>query len=326
MGDTKIEWTDYSFNPWHGCQRVSPGCENCYAETFNKFRHGGSGPHWGPQAPRRFFGDAHWNEPLKWNRDAEAAGMRQRVFCASMADVFEDREDLVEPRNRLWRLIHETPHLDWQLLTKRPQNIREMLPGRTSAPDWYAGWPNVWLGTTVEDQKRADERIPHLMRVPAAVRFLSMEPLLEGVDLRNMLRRGPLTLDALTPGIGRVERGFMTEFDPNASIGWVIVGGESGAGARPMRLEWARSIVEQCKAAGVACFVKQLGAAPEVEGNEIALRPPRSGARGLAASALATHPVKLKSKKGGDMEEWPADLRVREFPAPPPEEQRSESP
>src|SRR5262245_52074261 len=173
--DSGIEWTHHTFNPWWGCMKVSPGCEHCYAETFS-IRVGKKV--WGPKADRRFFGDAHWAEPLKWNAVAARAGERHRVFCASMADVFEDRRELDGHRARLWRLIAATPHLDWLLLTKRPENLARMLP-------WYSHWenrvafepdepwPNVWLGTTVEDQQRADERIPHLLRSPAAVRFLS---------------------------------------------------------------------------------------------------------------------------------------------------------
>lgn len=124
--DTGITWTDSTFNPWWGCEKVSPGCTNCYAATFDK-RVGGD--HWGAKAGRRFFGDKHWREPEKWNRDAAKSGERHRVFCASMADVFEDRDDLVQPRIRLFHLISETPNLDWLLLTKRPENIRRFYGG-----------------------------------------------------------------------------------------------------------------------------------------------------------------------------------------------------
>src|SRR5690348_736847 len=192
MGEgTKIQWTDHSFNPWWGCTRVSPGCEHCYAEAFAKR----TGLGWGVAAERRFFGDKHWNEPRRWNAAAEKEGRRHRVFCASMADVFEDRPELAPWRERLWDLIDETPWLDWQLLTKRPENVNRLV-----TPAWHTGaWPeNVWLGTTVEDQRRAEERIPELLNCAAKVRFLSCEPLLGPVDL---------DLDG---------------------IQWVIVGGESG--------------------------------------------------------------------------------------------------
>lgn len=250
MGETTgISWTDHSFNCWWGCQRVSPGCENCYAEAFDK-RTGGA--HWGP-GERRFFGEKHWAEPLKWNAAAEKAGVRRRVFCASMADVFEDRRDLDAERAKLWPLILATPALDWLLLTKRPENVPALAP--------YVVWPrNVWIGTTVEDQKRADERIPLLRAVPAAVRFLSAEPLLEPLDL-----------------YGRLD-----------GIDWVIVGAESGPGARPFKVQWIQDIAGACR--HVALFIKQIGAAP------------------------ADLDIKLRDRKGGDMSEWPEWLRVRQFP------------
>lgn len=150
---TPIEWTDHTFNPWWGCTKVSPACDHCYAEAWDK-RTGGD--HWGPHSNRRTFGDKHWNEPLRWDRAAAEAGARRRVFCASMADVFDN----AAPENalsRLWQLVRSTPWLDWQLLTKRPQNIRTMLP-----PDWGEGYANVWLGTTTENQEEADRRVVHL--------------------------------------------------------------------------------------------------------------------------------------------------------------------
>lgn len=145
MGEnSKIEWTHHTFNTWWGCVKVSPACDNCYAESLSKR----FGDHWGPKAEYRTFSDKHWNEPLRWNRAAEKAGERHRVFCASMADVFDNRAP-EGARERLWALIRQTPHLDWLLLTKRPQNIAEMLP-----EDWGDGYPNVWLGVTVENQRK----------------------------------------------------------------------------------------------------------------------------------------------------------------------------
>jgi protein gp37 len=223
--DTSISWTDHTFNPWWGCTNVSPGCDHCYAETWAK-RVGEAV--WGHKAPRRFFSDAHWKEPLAWNRDAAAAGHRERVFCASMADVFEDRRDLDEHRNRLWQLIADTPQLDWQLLTKRPEAIRRLQP-------WGEDWPaNVWMGTTVEDQTRAELRVPTLLKVPAKVRFLSCEPLIDQVDLSGLI-----------DGPGKVH--------------WIIAGGESGGGARPMAPGWARQLRDFSRANEIAFHFKQWG-------------------------------------------------------------------
>lgn len=268
MGATSIEWCDVTFNPWWGCSRVSPGCEHCYAEALAK-RTGRV--RWGVHEERRPTSEAYWRGPVKWNAAAEREGVRRRVFCASMADVFEDLVELVEPRARLWELIRSTPALDWLLLTKRPENIGRLLPR-----GWIdlGPWPNVWLGTTVEDQRRAEERIPELVAIPARLRFLSCEPLLEAVDLTRV------------PG-----------FD---AIGWVIIGGESGGGARPFNTAWASSLIAQCRAVGAAPFVKQLGAR--------ALEPNRR------SPALVPVPIPLRSRKGGDPSEWPEAVQVREFP------------
>ena len=245
---TAISWTDHTFNPWWGCERVSPGCQNCYAEAFAK-RTGHKV--WGKQAERRFFGDKHWNEPFRWDRQAEAEGRRHRVFCASMADVFEDRPELSEHRERLFDTIDGTPWLDWQLLTKRPENVVRLAEGWIAGADYPHDWrPNVWIGTTAEDQQRADERIPHLLRIPAAVRFLSCEPLLSEVRLARWL----------FDGTDRVADG----------ISWVIVGGESGPRHRPFDLAWARILQRECDAAGVPFFFKQVGGrTPTAGGDEL---------------------------------------------------------
>lgn len=218
-----IEWTDHTFNPWWGCFKVSEGCAHCYADTFAK-RYGFN--IWGPatKTTRRTFGENHWNEPLKWNRIAEAAGKRARVFCASMADVFEAHEAATTERPKLWRLIEQTPYLDWLLLTKRPQNMLEMNP--------WTQWPaNVWAMTSVENQAQAQARIPTLLEVPAKIHALSVEPLLDEVDLKPWIKR----------------------------LDWVIVGGESGKGARPMQIAWVRRIRDLCIQAGVSFFFKQWG-------------------------------------------------------------------
>lgn len=220
MGEaTGIAWTDHTFNPWWGCDEVSPACDHCYARTFSRRM----GRHlWGEKAERRFFGQKHWNEPFKWDAEAQRAGVRRRVFCASMADVFEDRCDLEAPRRDLWSLIGATPFLDWQLLTKRPENLRRLLPR-----EWlYHPQSNVWLGTTVEDNARRD-RIGELLDCPAVVHFVSAEPLLEDIDFNG--------------------------YRP----AWVIFGGESGSKRREMDLEHLRSGVDQARAAGAAIFVKQ---------------------------------------------------------------------
>lgn len=225
---TEIAWTDHTFNPWIGCTRVSPGCKNCYAEARDA-RYGEG--LWGKDAPRRVTSDQNWRQPIKWNRAAEADRERRRVFCASLADVFEDRPDLLISRGRLFGLIAETPWLDWQLLTKRPENVRRLVP-----LPWVGipgAWPaNVWIGTTVEDQTRADERIPHLLRIPAAVRFLSCEPLIGRVDIDGMTWR---------------------------DIGWCIVGGESGPNYRALDIDHARNLRDQCNQYDVPLFFKQVG-------------------------------------------------------------------
>lgn len=240
--DSSIEWTDHTFNPWWGCTKVSPGCNNCYAETWAK-RVGQQ--LWGASRDRRFFTDKHWSEPLKWNAEAEAQGKRKRVFCASMADVFESRHDLDSWRERLWNLIGATPWLNWLLLTKRPQNIETMVP-------WAAKWPdNVWIGTTVEDQTRAEERVPLLLKHPAKCHFLSCEPLIGPVDLSPWTNGDSKTLHR---------------------ISWVIAGGESGHNARPMLPGWARRLRDQCSEASVPFHFKQWGHWAPVSQNTFAQR------------------------------------------------------
>ena len=243
--NSSIEWTHHTFNPWWGCAHVSPGCQNCYAETWAK-RVGEKV--WGVKEGRRFFTDKHWAEPLKWNEDAESDQQRKRVFCASMADVFELRTDLDVWRERLWQLISVTPWLDWLLLTKRPQNILNMVP-------WENDWPsNVWVGTTVEDQKRADERLPILLKIPAKCRFLSCEPLLGAVDLSKWIQ---------SP-----EESFF-------SIDWVIAGGESGPNARAMLPGWARQLRDQCHVSKIPFHFKQWGHWAPVAGPATNKRPIR---------------------------------------------------
>lgn len=261
--NSAISWTTHTLNPWIGCSKVSPGCANCYAER--DFGQGGrrSRVVWGKDGTRSKTQTL--KDVPKWDAAARAAGIRERVFCASLADVFEDytAADGSKPldawRAELWPVIERATNLDFLLLTKRPENILRMVP-------WDFNWPaHVWVGTSVENQACADERIPHLLAVPAKVRFLSVEPMLGSVFLLGGYEDHP----SRTPVVD--------------GIHWVIVGSESGKGARPFDLAWARSLRDQCKAAGVAFFVKQLPS-----GN--------------------THPLT-------DPADFPADLRLQEVPA-----------
>ncbi|MBB3006021.1 phage Gp37/Gp68 family protein [Cupriavidus alkaliphilus] len=254
--NSKIEWTDHTFNPWEGCQKVGPGCDHCYAETRNARFAGGVAVNWGPGAPRRRTSPANWRKPIQWNarHDAffAAHGRRQRVFCASLADVFDNAVGNTW-RAELLALIWRTPNLDWLLLTKRIGNVPALMEECTEpGKDWELP-PNVWLGATITSQAEADRDVPKLLATPARVRFLSMEPLLGPVDL---LKNG----DTLCRCDGCLR--MASEYPESAGlqrIDWVIVGGESGAGARPMHPDWARSLRDQCAAAGVPFLFKQWG-------------------------------------------------------------------
>lgn len=242
--NSKIEWTDHTFNPWTGCTKVSPGCDHCYAESWAK-RSGTV--RWGAGEPRRRTTGANWRLPLRWNAQAEREGRRFRVFCSSLADVFDNAVP-PEWRADLLNLIADTPHLDWLLLTKRIGNAHQMLDdycgsdGHTG--ERWDGWQNVWLGATVVNQEEADRDIPKLLQLPARVRFLSIEPML-----------GPITLSDFLPEMRRLSEAGRA----HNAIHWIICGGESGPGARPMHPDWARSLRDQCKAAGVPFLFKQWG-------------------------------------------------------------------
>lgn len=372
MENSKIEWCAHTFNMWRGCTKVSAGCANCYAETQSKRNLAVLGV-WGPKGTRVVAAESQWKEPLRWQREAAAAGVRARVFCASFADVFEDwRADMTDAkarpllrcaecgqwraagytchgeartvpltmahvRRRLLRLIGDTPNLDWLLLTKRPENVlrlsREALspelaieeaeavePSVLDCCEFGEAFPNVWLGTSVEDQQVADARIPHLLGVPARVRFLSCEPLLGPVDLRSQLENDDVgfcnacgrtdLLDEVTGncrhcGDPRVREG-------RTLLSWVIVGGESGPRSRPMHREWADALVQQCRAAAVPVFVKQLGACYADAENGVC-----GAATAWPFDALPKGPTRrLTDAKGGDIDEFPEPLKVREFPCP----------
>lgn len=225
------------------------------------------GTGWGDRAPRRFFEDGHWAKPRTWNAKAEKAGVPALVFCASMADVFEDNDDLLEQRYRLWDLIAATPWLVWQLLTKRPENVARLVPYSWMAEQWPA---NVWVGTSVEDQKRADERVPVLLGIPAPVRFLSCEPLLGAVDVSRWLAdvedcpRCDGSASVPVDGGGMACPDCYDDVNGQGArtvqrIQWVICGGESGRGARPMHVAWARGLRDQCAESGVPFLFKQWG-------------------------------------------------------------------
>lgn len=360
--NSEIQWTTHTLNPWRGCSKVHAGCLHCYAESNMSVKL--HGIKWGPNGTRVRASDAMWKEPLKWNREAALTCLacgnqcisepaakgsvpvlqpwdfecncgsnrcivdRPRVFCASLADVFEDWQgDILDhDGKRLWvsrcigsndrpeyirespqgdfsqcrparmddlrrdlfAIIDQTPNLDWLLLTKRPENVRRMWGVKDDVRPIFPGAPgklgeplpckvtgahrsNVWIGTSVSDQATADEWGPRLNELASLcpVTFLSMEPLI-----------GPVVIppQCLWAGSG---------------VKWVIVGGESGHNARPCHVEWVQSIVGQCAAAGVPCFVKQLGASA-VHGGQL--------------------PFPTEHKKGGDISEWPEGLQIRQFP------------
>jgi protein gp37 len=248
---TGIAWTDSTFNPWLGCTKVGPGCDNCYAETLMDKRW--HRVQWGSGQPRVRTSTANWQQPLRW--DAlhtafhAAHGRKRRVFCASLADVFDNA---VPPQWRadLFGLISRTQHLDWLLLTKRIGNVFAMTQSALWASGHHAGMhhrlpPNVWLGISVATQKEADRDIPALLAVPARVRFLSIEPMLEEIRLDHRLI-------AAIDGTSQHGQRF---------IDWVICGGESGPHARALALPWVRSLRNQCAFANVPFFFKQWGGA-----------------------------------------------------------------
>ena len=276
---SKIEWTDATWNPVTGCSKVSAGCKNCYAEGVAK-------RFW---ADRKFTDiETHFEilgKPLNWRNP-------KRIFVNSMSDLFHERVPF-KFIDDVFTTMYLAKHHTFQILTKRPERMLEYIQGRTFQAMSAAGkpalvLPNVWLGVSVEDQESADERIPLLIQTPAAVRFLSAEPLLGKLDINGYLK-------CKLPGVD------MKKLYPanEAGIGWVICGGESGAAARPFDIRWGHFLRDQCQAAGVPFFMKQFGSKPFES-------PKHAGATGCE--------LVLENRNGVDMKEWPADLRVRQFP------------
>lgn len=252
---TGISWTDSTFNAWWGCVEVSPACDHCYArEVAARFW-----PErlWGKDAPRRFFPEKHWRQLISWDARAATLGKPRKVFVNSMADLFEDRRDLDPWREKLFGIIETTPFVIYQLLTKRPEVIQKLVPVKWMENAWPS---NVWMGVTAENQRRWDERVSVLRKLNAKVKWVSAEPLL-----------GDLV-------------------DDYAGIDWIVVGGESGAGARRMAPEWASSILARCASSGTKFFMKQKGSV-------------------LAGELGCTE------KSGKNPSEWPAWMRVQDFPA-----------
>jgi protein gp37 len=305
---SKIEWTDATWNPVRGCTKVSPGCKHCYAERFAERFRGVKGHPFEQGFDLRLVPNK-LGEPLRWSEP-------RMIFVNSMSDLFhEDIPDAFV--DRVFAVMALAPRHTFQVLTKRADRMREYTSARNGyccgvwhaahkikppppPQHWYhAGrrfdWPlpNVWLGVSVENQHFADERVPLLLRTPAAVRFISAEPLLGPVDLREFI---PDPLDGTVHLAG----------DDLPPLDWVIVGGESGPHARPFDLAWARTIVAQCEAAGVPVFVKQLGANPREEHPH--------GKHRIDGMIPDGYQLLLRSTKGGDPSEWPSDLRVREYP------------
>lgn len=301
---SRIEWTDHTFNPWIGCTRVSAGCVHCYAESFAaRYKKA----EWGPLAQRVRTGAAYWKKPLAWNKEVwgecQGCGLRekdldlvpscpqcgsrnirdtrQRVFCASMADVFEDNRQVANWRGELFELIEQTPNLDWLLLTKRPERISSL--GTDAVGEIFDLWlernQNVWLGTSVESAEVFEPRVGALVKngLHAGVRFLSVEPMIGAVRL------------VPTP----IFSSGWWEFVPGKTpkVDWVICGGESGSKCRPMEERWARDLLADCRTWGVKFFMKQLGGHP---------------------------------RKRDRLEDFPEDLRVREYPDPSPNASHSE--
>jgi protein gp37 len=325
---TEIAWTDATWSPVVGCTAASPGCSNCYAREMHERRHkayraGAKMPaqYAKPFSMVQIFED-RLQIPSRWKKP-------RRIFVCSQSDLFHPDVPL-EFILRVFSTMASTPRHTYQVLTKRPERMLEFC--RTYGIGSGNRWPsNVWAGVTTEDQTGANERVPLLLQIPAAVRFVSYEPGIGPVDFRHL--RSPLMLDALKPSIS----GHHDDINNPRHIDWVIIGGESGSKARPFDLEWGRSIIAQCKAAGVSCFVKQMGRRPNERAENVHTigangpkdtdnlldlmtnpPPPRGWTRindiPSGTSWLQRHP-KFRSLDGRDPSEWPEDLRVRQWPS-----------
>lgn len=329
--ETKIKWADHSWSPWRGCTKVSPGCANCYAETLSKRNPAVLG-RWGKGKPRVLA--KNWGDPVRWNKreggkmvDASefVSATKPRVF-PSLCDWL-DEEVPIEWLARFLKLIHDTPNLDWLLLTKRPENWRSRMeaamepaswPGRSKyIAEWIGGTPppNIWFGVSVEDQQRANERIPTLLQIPAKIRWLSVEPLLGPVDLEMLNdgswydKEGANKYDALRGIAYWLQHGSYDHgLGGGPRLDWLVVGGESGRGARNCDVKWVESLLVQASTARVPVFVKQLGSRPFRSWDN----PPGNTIPEIAATIGEAWT--LEHPKGGDPSEWPSDLRVREFP------------
>ena len=291
--NTAIAWTNHTLNLISGCTKISAGCLNCYAANLPPAmrRHA----EWGPNAERKFAPESYIAQVYAWERRAAKTGIRERVFGPSVADPFEGphgpdgegrngpREDYLPVIRRMFALAVECPHLDFQVLTKRPWNAvawwrDDVIPGAE------AFWPsNLWIGTSVEDQRAAHARVLPLLKLPARIRFLSCEPLLERVALTELRDNSDDVAD------GPFHRATSEDFHVERGVQWVIVGGESGRNARRMQMAWADDIVRQCRDANVPVFVKQMG-------------------------TRIAEVCNYNDKKGGDPSEWPSYLQVQEFP------------
>lgn len=320
---TLIQWCYYTFG-WFGCTRVSPGCAHCYMFELARRYHASAnvGPGRARVLPKYFQAAVasltvgkRRGAPFTWDRECQKLGIRRGVF-PSLCDPFDD-EVPIAWFVQLLALIHATENLDWLLLTKRPEKWKLRMRAAwniAASGEWgraFAVWlhqwvelgqppANVWVGASVENQEWADKRIPELLKIPARVRFLSAEPLLSAVDLRTVAQSTVYNLKPVASCLDEID--------------WVIVGGESGRGARPCNVEDVRSVVAQCQAAGVPVFVKQLGARAFTFSEPIGVRHHKS--QNMELPPRWEYHLHLKHKKGGDMAEWPEDLQVREMPAP----------
>ncbi|HLX61015.1 MAG TPA: DUF5131 family protein [Planctomycetota bacterium] len=247
MEDTKIQWVGNTFNPWIGCTKVGPECDFCYADKENKQRRGGM--NWGPGAPRSKTGDSIWKAPYNWNRHAAEGGFRHTVFLGSLMDFFDREVDDAGWRDDAWQVIRETPHVDWLVLTKRPNMILDRLPA-----DWNGGYKNVWLGTSV-GMRETCWRIQRLLQVPARLHWISNEPMLNPYSLKEACAGAEYPLR------------------------WVIFGGESESKekARPCHVEWIEEGLNECRELGITPFVKQLGTNPFYKGTLMKLKSHKGG-------------------------------------------------